>query len=161
MQRISNTLQRCYNFLVMLKEVPVSIQLRLHQMYVKQATIPSEVSFPETRAYASPLDRWQDGLALRQVRGLQTEGLRDELRRDQSEEQVQNVFKRFLFHYSKARNSVGAVQQEIHWDVPFFHTEKCRRQLIGYILSSQVVSCSRTELCTKAHPHGRKMKHTV
>ncbi|XP_040005155.1 uncharacterized protein nms isoform X1 [Xiphias gladius] len=59
-------------------------------------------------------DQWEDGRALRKVRGIQTEDLSDVLWRDPSEEQVQNVFKRFLFHYSKARNSVGAVQQESH-----------------------------------------------
>uniref|UniRef100_A0A3B4UFM8 Neuromedin S n=1 Tax=Seriola dumerili TaxID=41447 RepID=A0A3B4UFM8_SERDU len=63
---------------------------------------------------ASPYDRWEDGLALRQVRGIQSDDLSDVLWRDQNEEQVQNVFKRFLFHYSKARNSVGAVQHESH-----------------------------------------------
>ncbi|XP_023265517.1 neuromedin-S isoform X2 [Seriola lalandi dorsalis] len=63
---------------------------------------------------ASPYDRWEDGLALRQVRGIQSNDLSDVLWRDQNEEQVQNVFKRFLFHYSKARNSVGAVQHESH-----------------------------------------------
>ncbi|KAK2850535.1 hypothetical protein Q7C36_009318 [Tachysurus vachellii] len=33
---------------------------------------------------------------------------------DQNKEQIQNVFKRFLFHYSKARNSVGTVERESH-----------------------------------------------
>ncbi|XP_060785050.1 neuromedin-S isoform X2 [Neoarius graeffei] len=33
---------------------------------------------------------------------------------DQNKEQIQNVFKRFLFHYSKARNSVGTVARESH-----------------------------------------------
>ncbi|KAI2660970.1 Neuromedin-S [Labeo rohita] len=30
------------------------------------------------------------------------------------QEQIQNVFKRFLFHYSKAHNSVGSVEREAH-----------------------------------------------
>ncbi|XP_030642454.1 uncharacterized protein nms [Chanos chanos] len=34
--------------------------------------------------------------------------------RDQNKDQLQNVFKRFLFHYSKAQNSVGSVQRESH-----------------------------------------------
>ncbi|XP_055071913.1 neuromedin-S isoform X1 [Misgurnus anguillicaudatus] len=34
--------------------------------------------------------------------------------RDQKQEQIQNVFKRFLFHYSKAQNSVGSVDRESH-----------------------------------------------
>ncbi|XP_041857665.1 neuromedin-S isoform X2 [Melanotaenia boesemani] len=63
---------------------------------------------------ASPFDQWEDGLELRKVRGVQNDDLSDVLWRDQNEEQVQNIFKRFLFHYSKARNSVGAVQQESH-----------------------------------------------
>ncbi|XP_022077589.1 neuromedin-U [Acanthochromis polyacanthus] len=63
---------------------------------------------------ASPYDQWEDAMALRKVRGVQNDDLSGVLWRDQNEEQVQNVFKRFLFHYSKARNSVGAVQQESH-----------------------------------------------
>ncbi|XP_070694019.1 neuromedin-S [Pempheris klunzingeri] len=69
---------------------------------------------PWSSTDASPFDRWEDGIALRQVRGIQTNDLSDVLWRDQNEEQVQNVFKRFLFHYSKAHNSVGAVQHESH-----------------------------------------------
>uniref|UniRef100_A0A672PTH7 Neuromedin-S-like n=1 Tax=Sinocyclocheilus grahami TaxID=75366 RepID=A0A672PTH7_SINGR len=34
--------------------------------------------------------------------------------RNQDQEQIQNVFKRFLFHYSKAHNSVGSVERESH-----------------------------------------------
>ncbi|KAM4730694.1 neuromedin-U [Anableps anableps] len=49
-----------------------------------------------------------------QVRDIQSDDVSNVLWRDQNEEQVQNIFKRFLFHYSKARNSVGAVQQESH-----------------------------------------------
>ncbi|XP_070770758.1 neuromedin-S [Enoplosus armatus] len=67
-----------------------------------------------SRADASPFDQWDDGIALRKVRGIQSGDLSDVLWRDQNEQQVQNVFKRFLFHYSKARNSVGAVQHESH-----------------------------------------------
>ncbi|XP_029981507.1 neuromedin-S isoform X2 [Sphaeramia orbicularis] len=64
---------------------------------------------------ASPFDQWDDGIELRKVRGIQNDNdLSDVLLRDPNEENVQNVFKRFLFHYSKARNSVGAVQQESH-----------------------------------------------
>ncbi|XP_042349951.1 neuromedin-S [Plectropomus leopardus] len=62
---------------------------------------------------ASPFDQWEDGIELRKVRGVQSDDLSDVLWRNQEEEQVQNVFKRFLFHYSKARNSVGAVQQDV------------------------------------------------
>ncbi|KAF1382869.1 hypothetical protein PFLUV_G00148290 [Perca fluviatilis] len=63
---------------------------------------------------ASPFDQWEDGIELRKVRGIQSDELSDVLWGDQNEEQVQNVFKRFLFHYSKARNSVGAVQHKSH-----------------------------------------------
>ncbi|XP_077072564.1 neuromedin-S isoform X1 [Siphateles boraxobius] len=34
--------------------------------------------------------------------------------RNQDQEQIQNVFKRFLFHYSKAHNSAGGVERESH-----------------------------------------------
>uniref|UniRef100_A0A3B4FZU6 Secreted protein n=1 Tax=Pundamilia nyererei TaxID=303518 RepID=A0A3B4FZU6_9CICH len=46
-----------------------------------------------------------------QVRGIRSDDLSGVLRRDQNE--VGKHFK-FLFHYSKARNSVGAVQKESH-----------------------------------------------
>ncbi|XP_035460859.1 uncharacterized protein nms isoform X2 [Scophthalmus maximus] len=67
----------------------------------------------------SPYDQWEDGIAFRKVRAIRSDeddddDLSDVLLRDQDEEQVQNVFKRFLFHYSKARNSLGTVQQESH-----------------------------------------------
>ncbi|XP_069389563.1 uncharacterized protein nms isoform X3 [Paralichthys olivaceus] len=62
---------------------------------------------------ASPYDPWEDGIAFREVRGIQGDDLKDVLWRDQDEEQVHNIFKRFLFHYSKARDSLGAVQQEV------------------------------------------------
>ncbi|XP_071376250.1 neuromedin-S [Centroberyx affinis] len=66
-------------------------------------------------SYGSPFDQWEDGIALRKVPGVQrSDDVRKEVWRDQDEEQVQNVFKRFLFHYSKAHNSVGAVQHESH-----------------------------------------------
>ncbi|KAK7939470.1 hypothetical protein WMY93_002796 [Mugilogobius chulae] len=65
---------------------------------------------------ASPYRDWEDAIELRPVRDLQNEDLNDILwrERDQNEEQVQNVFKRFLFQYSKARNSVGSLQPENH-----------------------------------------------
>uniref|UniRef100_A0A3P9IGP6 Neuromedin-U n=1 Tax=Oryzias latipes TaxID=8090 RepID=A0A3P9IGP6_ORYLA len=63
---------------------------------------------------ASLFDQWEDGRALQKVRGIRSDDLSNVLWRDQNEEQVQNIFKRFLFHYSKARNSLGAVQQESH-----------------------------------------------
>ncbi|XP_018552038.1 neuromedin-S isoform X4 [Lates calcarifer] len=63
---------------------------------------------------ASPYNQWEDGIELRKVRSIQSDDFNDILWRDQDEEHVKNVFKRFLFHYSKARNSVGAVQQESH-----------------------------------------------
>ncbi|XP_068458197.1 neuromedin-S [Clinocottus analis] len=58
---------------------------------------------------AAPLDRWRDEVEFRKVRGVQSE---DVLLREQDQQNVQNVFKRFLFHYSKALNSVDAVQPE-------------------------------------------------
>ncbi|XP_075887081.1 uncharacterized protein nms [Nelusetta ayraudi] len=61
---------------------------------------------------ASPLYEWEDALVLRKLRDVQSDDLRGVLLGGQNEEDIQNVFKRFLFHYSKARNSVGAVQDE-------------------------------------------------
>ncbi|XP_075995087.1 neuromedin-S [Genypterus blacodes] len=62
---------------------------------------------------AGPFRQWEDGLAVRKIRGVESDDvLGDDLWRDQNE--VQNVFKRFLFHYSKAHNSVGAVQHQSH-----------------------------------------------
>ncbi|XP_012724008.1 neuromedin-U [Fundulus heteroclitus] len=63
---------------------------------------------------ASLFGQWRDDTALRKMRGIQSDDTSNVLWKDQNEEQVQNIFKRFLFHYSKARNSVGAVQQESH-----------------------------------------------
>ncbi|KAI4789655.1 hypothetical protein KUCAC02_035114, partial [Chaenocephalus aceratus] len=61
--------------------------------------------------YASVFDQWEDGIELRKVRDIQSDDLSDVLWGDQDEEQDQKVFKRFLFHYSQARNSIGAMQQ--------------------------------------------------
>ncbi|KAM8854889.1 uncharacterized protein nms isoform 2-T2 [Spinachia spinachia] len=60
---------------------------------------------------AALVHRWGHA-SFRKVRGIESEDLRDVLWRDRSNEKIQNVFKRFLFHYSKARNSVGALQHE-------------------------------------------------
>ncbi|KAK5920473.1 uncharacterized protein nms [Pseudochaenichthys georgianus] len=60
---------------------------------------------------ASVFDQWEDGIELRKVRDIQSDDLSDVLWGDQDEEQDQKVFKRFLFHYSQARNSIGAMQQ--------------------------------------------------
>ncbi|KAM4561479.1 uncharacterized protein nms [Fundulus diaphanus] len=63
---------------------------------------------------ASVFGQRRDDTALQKMRGIQSGDTSNVLWKDQNEEQVQNIFKRFLFHYSKARNSVGAVQQESH-----------------------------------------------
>ncbi|XP_054887735.1 neuromedin-U [Poeciliopsis prolifica] len=63
---------------------------------------------------ASLFGQWRDDTVLTKVRGVQSDDMSNVLWRDQDEEQVQNIFKRFLFHYSKARNSVGAVQKTSH-----------------------------------------------
>ncbi|XP_065818532.1 neuromedin-S isoform X1 [Labrus bergylta] len=62
-------------------------------------------------ADSRPFNGWDDGIAFRKVRGIQSGDYSDVLWGQQNEEQAQNVFKRFLFHYSKARNSVGPLQQ--------------------------------------------------
>ncbi|CAL9689742.1 unnamed protein product [Knipowitschia caucasica] len=63
---------------------------------------------------ASSYRDWEDGLQFRSVRDLQDQDVSGVLWRDSNEEQVQNVFKRFLFQYSKARNSVGSLPPENH-----------------------------------------------
>ncbi|XP_044222510.1 uncharacterized protein nms isoform X1 [Thunnus albacares] len=68
---------------------------------------------------ASLLDQWEEGIALRKIRDIQNDDLSDVLLRDENENQVQNVFKRFLFHYSKALNSVGAVQHQVPAQEPY------------------------------------------
>ncbi|KAG7501576.1 hypothetical protein JOB18_002479 [Solea senegalensis] len=68
-----------------------------------------------SRTDAGPYEEWEDGLLLRKVlRAVRSDDFSDAEWTDQDEDKVQNVFKRFLFHYSKARDSVGAVQQESH-----------------------------------------------
>ncbi|XP_040056584.2 uncharacterized protein nms isoform X1 [Gasterosteus aculeatus] len=67
--------------------------------------------YPLVHSDAALFHRWGDG-RFRKARGIESEDLSDVLWRHQSNEQIQNVFKRFLFHYSKARNSVGALQHE-------------------------------------------------
>ncbi|XP_054643875.1 neuromedin-S isoform X2 [Dunckerocampus dactyliophorus] len=55
---------------------------------------------------ARPYNGWEDDILFRKLRGVPSED--DSLsswRRD--EQQVQNLFKRFLFHYSKAKTSAG------------------------------------------------------
>ncbi|XP_061648235.1 neuromedin-S isoform X2 [Phyllopteryx taeniolatus] len=51
---------------------------------------------------ASHFQRLEDGLVFRTVREDEPAQLSW---RDDNEQQVQNIFKRFLFHYSKARTS--------------------------------------------------------
>ncbi|XP_029936123.1 neuromedin-S [Myripristis murdjan] len=90
----------------------------------------------QAESYISPLSQWEDGTVLRQAPDAQTRG---DLGRgawsDEDEEQVQNVFKRFLFHYSKARNSVGAVQHKSHSVHPLLRlspklSQKKKKQLV-------------------------------
>ncbi|CAG5865236.1 unnamed protein product, partial [Menidia menidia] len=54
---------------------------------------------------ARPFDQWEEGIVFPKVRDVQSEDVRDVLWGDQNQ---------FLFHYSKARNSIGAVQQQSH-----------------------------------------------
>ncbi|XP_035605510.1 uncharacterized protein LOC118366854 isoform X1 [Oncorhynchus keta] len=56
---------------------------------------------------ANPRKECEHGIVLTKGPGIQTDV--GDMWRDQNEQQVQNVFKRFLFHYSKA-NSVGSIQ---------------------------------------------------
>ncbi|XP_022522991.2 neuromedin-S [Astyanax mexicanus] len=64
---------------------------------------------------------------------------------DQNKEQIQNVFKRFLFHYSKAQNSVGSVERESHSVHPLMRlspkfVQRRRKQHV----SSKLKSCGRS-----------------
>ncbi|XP_068185359.1 uncharacterized protein nms [Antennarius striatus] len=68
---------------------------------------------PWSAADASPFNQCGDGRTMRQARDIQTQDVSDDLWKDQNEDQVQNIFKRFLFHYSKARDSVGSLQREL------------------------------------------------
>ncbi|XP_010878372.1 neuromedin-U [Esox lucius] len=63
-----------------------------------------------TEAY--PSKECEQENALSKGSGIQTD-VGDMMWRDQNEEQVPNIFKRFLFHYSKA-NSIGSVQHVSH-----------------------------------------------
>ncbi|KAL0963693.1 hypothetical protein UPYG_G00309660 [Umbra pygmaea] len=63
-----------------------------------------------TEAY--PYKECEQGIALSKRSRMQTD-FGDVMWRDQNEEQLPNIFKRFLFHYSKA-NSVGSVQHAPH-----------------------------------------------
>ncbi|XP_016895675.1 neuromedin-S isoform X3 [Cynoglossus semilaevis] len=64
---------------------------------------------------ASLYDDLEERLLLNKLlRSVRSDDVSDVELRDQEEEQVQNVFKRFLFHYSKARDSLGAIQHESH-----------------------------------------------
>ncbi|XP_024919654.1 uncharacterized protein nms isoform X1 [Cynoglossus semilaevis] len=63
---------------------------------------------------ASLYDDLEERLLLNKLlRSVRSDDVSDVELRDQEEEQVQNVFKRFLFHYSKARDSLGAIQHEV------------------------------------------------
>ncbi|XP_041700569.1 uncharacterized protein LOC121536962 isoform X1 [Coregonus clupeaformis] len=78
-----------------------------------------------TEAY--PSKECEHGIALMKGPGIQTD-VGDMMWRDQNEQQVQNVFKRFLFHYSKA-NSVGSIQHASHSVHPLMRlTPKLRRK---------------------------------
>ncbi|XP_062861763.1 neuromedin-S [Trichomycterus rosablanca] len=68
---------------------------------------------PQTILKSFPITDCKEDEYYRQGSGVQSLlcGL---LWQDQNKEQIQNVFKRFLFHYSKAQNSVGTVERESH-----------------------------------------------
>ncbi|XP_068602709.1 neuromedin-S [Brachionichthys hirsutus] len=76
---------------------------------------------PWSAADTSPVSQCGDGARKSQTdfvfrlqaRDVQAEDASDDLWKDQNEDQIQNVFKRFLFHYSKARDSVGTLQREL------------------------------------------------
>ncbi|KAL6485311.1 hypothetical protein MHYP_G00073560 [Metynnis hypsauchen] len=73
---------------------------------------------------------------------------------DQNKEQIQNVFKRFLFHYSKAQNSVGSVERESHSVHPLMRlspkfTQRRKKQQVClsdtvFLLEKLKTACSRS-----------------
>ncbi|XP_061774215.1 neuromedin-S [Nerophis ophidion] len=56
--------------------------------------------------HGSPYSRWEDDIVFRKLREVSSEEESGSSWRDQ-QQQVQNLFKRFLFHYSKAKTSDG------------------------------------------------------
>ncbi|CAL8388154.1 neuromedin-S [Gadus morhua] len=68
-----------------------------------------------TDSFLNPFNQWTDDIDLGQIPRLyRREEVGNLVWRDENEEQVQNVFKRFLFHYSKAHNALGAMQHIQH-----------------------------------------------
>ncbi|MCJ8732109.1 hypothetical protein PDJAM_G00207120 [Pangasius djambal] len=66
---------------------------------------------------------------------------------DKNKEQIQNVFKRFLFHYSKAQNSVGTVERESHSVHPLMRlspkfTLRRKKQQVFSVSSILFPTCS-------------------
>ncbi|XP_062312424.1 neuromedin-U isoform X1 [Osmerus eperlanus] len=64
-------------------------------------------------AESYPSQECENGIALTKVPDYQSD-VGDIQWKDQNEEQVQNVFKRFLFHYAKAHKSEATVQNKSH-----------------------------------------------
>ncbi|XP_016298785.1 neuromedin-S-like [Sinocyclocheilus anshuiensis] len=71
--------------------------------------------------------------------------------RNQEQEQIQHVFKRFLFHYSKAHNSVGSVERESHSVHPLMRLSpklslrRKKQQVRGSVLSLFLLLIRRCE----------------
>ncbi|XP_067085456.1 uncharacterized protein nms isoform X4 [Osmerus mordax] len=63
-------------------------------------------------AESYPSQECENGIALTKVPDYQSD-VGDIQWKDHNEEQVQNVFKRFLFHYAKAHKSEGTVQHKL------------------------------------------------
>ncbi|XP_035629843.1 neuromedin-S-like isoform X1 [Oncorhynchus keta] len=90
---------------------------------------------------ACPYKECEHGIVFRRGSGIQTD-VGDMMGRDQNEEQVQNVFKRFLFHYSKA-NSVDSVQHASHSVHPLMRlspklSQRRKKQLMLLVSSVRV-----------------------
>ncbi|XP_023687557.1 neuromedin-S-like [Paramormyrops kingsleyae] len=69
------------------------------------------LSLPVIMGFPRWLPGCVEGFSLTQVPGLQKTmcGL---VWRDQEKDKIQDVYKRFLFHYSKAQNSLRSMQRE-------------------------------------------------
>ncbi|XP_076858149.1 neuromedin-S isoform X2 [Brachyhypopomus gauderio] len=115
------------------------------QLYILYIVIWCIASFYFKSVEGYPLSECEDDGDYSQASAIQSTlcGL---VWRDHNKEQIQNVFKRFLFHYSKAQNSVGSVERESHSVHPLMRlspkfTQRRKKQQA----SSLKGTCSRSD----------------
>ncbi|XP_046902494.1 neuromedin-U isoform X2 [Hypomesus transpacificus] len=113
-------------------------------------------------AESYPSRECENGIALTKVPDYQKD-VGDIEWNDQNEEQVQNVFKRFLFHYAKAHKSEGTVQHESHSVHPLLRlspklSQRNKKQLLllirtlpeGVLRNREAWRSSRSQLHLRA-----------